>query len=201
MLPDKLLSNYHKKRDFKRTPEPEGSDEAVSEKAIFVIQKHDARRLHYDFRLEVSGVLKSWAVPKGLSTDPKERRLALQTEDHPVEYAGFEGNIPEGEYGAGTVLIWDSGTYMNLRAQKPGTKPVSMEQAIEEGKIEVWLEGKKIRGGFALIKAGKPGDNRWLAIKMKDTMADDKKDIIKELPDSVISGRSLEDISGKNKKV
>jgi DNA ligase D-like protein (predicted 3'-phosphoesterase) len=153
VLMTRSLKEYRKKRDFQRTPEPEGKAGKTSGNRIFVIHKHDATRLHYDFRLEVDGVLVSWAVPKGPSTDPRETRLAIPTEDHPLEYADFEGVIPEGEYGGGTVLIWDRGSYRNLR-EKEGDDSLSMAESIEDGKVEVWLEGEKIQGGFALIRTG-----------------------------------------------
>lgn len=118
MTDEKELKEYKNKRDFEHSDEPKGNDTDGNKKPIFVIQKHDASNLHYDFRLEVEGVLKSWAVPKGPSTDPSTKRLALPTEDHPIDYRDFEGVIPEGEYGAGTVLVWDTGPYRNLRAEK-----------------------------------------------------------------------------------
>jgi len=160
---------------------------------IFVIQKHDARTLHYDFRLEVDGVLKSWAVPKGPSTNPRERRLAVAVEDHPLDYADFEGRIPDGEYGAGAVLVWDRGTYRNLRAEDD--KPVSMSEALAEGRIAVRLEGKKLRGGYALIRTGKSDDARWLLIKMNDEAADATYDPVSSEPESVLTGRTLEEIA------
>ena len=165
----------------------------AADRPLFVIQKHDASTLHYDFRLEVDGVLKSWAVPKGPSTNPRERRLAVPTEDHPMEYADFEGVIPEGEYGGGTVLLWDRGTYRNLRAE--GDKPVSMSEALAEGRVAVWLEGKKLRGGYALIRTGKSDDARWLLIKMKDEEADARRNPVGAEPKSVLTGRTLEEIA------
>ena len=191
-----LLKQYREKRDFGRTAEPAGGKRGPSGQPIFVIQKHDATTLHYDFRLEVGGVLKSWAVPKGPSTDPRQKRLALPTEDHPLEYATFEGVIPEGEYGAGTVLVWDIGTYRSLRAEKEDDG-ASMEQALAEGKVEVWLEGKKLRGGYALIRTDKSDDERWLLVKMADDEADPRRDPISSQPESVLSGRSLEEIAAE----
>jgi DNA ligase D-like protein (predicted 3'-phosphoesterase) len=154
------------------------------------IQKHDASKLHYDFRLEVDGVLKSWAVPKGVSTNPRDKRLAVPTEDHPLEYGDFEGVIPAGEYGAGTVLVWDTGPYRNLRGEKKGDR-ASMKKSLEDGKVEVWLEGKKIKGGYALIRTG---DDRWLLIKKKDEAADARRNPTSTEPESVLSGRTLDEI-------
>ena len=142
---------------------------------MFVVQKHDASTLHYDFRLEINGFLKSWAVPKGPSTDPREKRLALPTEDHPLDYAHFEGVIPEGEYGAGTVIVWDTGTYRNLNRNEDD-ETVSMADAVQQGEIKVWLEGRKIKGGYALIRTGKGKKERWLLVKMKDDHADARRD-------------------------
>jgi DNA ligase D-like protein (predicted 3'-phosphoesterase) len=192
-MPEEPLRTYHEKRDFGRTPEPYGHGKEM-EQPIFVIQKHKATSLHYDFRIEVGGVLKSWAVPKGPSTDPKVKRLAMPTEDHPMEYAHFEGVIPEG-YGAGTVMVWEIGTYRNLWAEKEPDKRLTMEQAYDKGRIEIWLEGKKLKGGYALIKAGHIGDHGWLLIKERDEYAGKPEDPVKTEPDSALTGRSLEEIA------
>lgn len=200
------LALYRSKRDFGRTPEPSGTTRRgkIRRKSatlpFFVIQKHDATRLHYDFRLEVDGVLKSWAVPKGPSMDPSDKRLAVQTEDHPMDYADFEGIIPEDEYGGGTVIVWDAGPYRNIKEQE-GRGP-SMAESWERGRIEVWLEGRKIRGGFALVHS-RMGDNEknWLLIKMKDTAANSGADPVTEEMRSVMSGRTIEEVARKPKKV
>jgi DNA ligase D-like protein (predicted 3'-phosphoesterase) len=194
MAAENSLQEYLEKRDFAKTPEPAGGATQASERPIFVIQQHDASTLHYDFRLEVDGVLKSWAVPKGPSTDPREKRLALPTEDHPLDYADFEGTIPEDEYGAGTVLVWDAGPYRNLRAEKEGDG-ASMEEALDEGKVEVWLDGQKLQGGYALIRTGDGEDARWLLIKMDDQGADARRNPTSTEPQSVLTGRTLEDIA------
>jgi DNA ligase D-like protein (predicted 3'-phosphoesterase) len=190
---DNSLKEYLKKRDFRKTPETSGGLKRSGKKPVFVIQKHDARNLHYDFRVEVNGVLKSWAVPKGPSTDPKEKRLAIPTEDHPLSYADFEGSIPEGEYGAGTVIVWDSGYYRNLREEKTKDE-TSMEKALEEGRVEVWLEGKKLKGGYALIRTGKGDYTRWLLIKMDDEEADARRNPLRTEPKSVLSGKTIEEM-------
>ena len=192
-MKDESLKTYHEKRDFKRTPEPYGKADD-REEPIFVIQKHKATSLHYDFRIEMDGVLKSWAVPKGPSTDPKVKRLALPTEDHPIEYAGFEGVIPEG-YGAGTVIVWDTGTYVNLWAEKETDKRLTMSQAYDKGRIEIRLNGKKLKGGYALIRTGGTNDRRWLLIKERDEYADKPADPVRDEPDSALTGRSLEEIA------
>jgi bifunctional non-homologous end joining protein LigD len=180
------LETYKAKRNFRKTPEPEAGKGRASKQPIFVVQEHHASRLHYDFRLEADGVLKSWAVPKEPTLDPAEKRLAVHVEDHPLEYAKFEGAIPEGEYGAGTVKIWDSGTYENLLASKP--EPQTVAEAVESGHVEVELEGKRLRGKFALVRmggrlAGKGKDN-WLLIKMKDDFARPDGKPAKEKPDA-----------------
>lgn len=193
---DKLIA-YRQKRDLTRSPEPKGEGthdrRGKGKGPRFVIQKHDAQNLHYDFRLEVDGALASWAVPKGPSTDPSVRRLAIHVEDHPIEYADFEGVIPKGTYGAGTVLVWDRGTYRNLMAEKKKV-PLSMEESIAKGHVEVWLEGEKLRGGYTLIHMKGSGENQWLLVKMKDSEADPSGNPIESQPDSVLTGASLEQI-------
>ena len=175
------LKSYREKRNFRVTAEPEPSGERTETRTqIFVVQKHSARSLHYDLRLEVDGVLKSWAVPKGPSTNPKDKRLAIQTEDHPLEYASFEGTIPEGEYGAGTVIVWDTGTFKNM-SKKDGLD-ITLAQALENGHAAIWLEGKKLSGGYALTRTPRG----WLLVKMRDEKADAKRDILKESPGSVL---------------
>jgi DNA ligase D-like protein (predicted 3'-phosphoesterase) len=187
------LDRYRKKRDFRRTPEPSGRRRRSKDAPRFVIQKHDASSLHYDFRLEAGGVLKSWAVPKGPSTNPKDKRLAMRTEDHPLDYAEFEGVIPEGQYGAGPVIVWDAGTYRNL-AEKDGEE-IRVERGVEEGHVAVWLEGNKLKGGYALARIGRGKDRRWLLVKMADQAADARRNHLKTQPESVISGRTIEDLA------
>ena len=165
------LTEYKKKRDFKQTPEPEGKFDRTKQHR-FVIQRHDASRLHYDFRLEMEGVLKSWAVPKGPSKNPKDKRLAMMVEDHPVSYIGFYGSIPEGNYGAGTVDIWDEGNYVPVDAKG---QPVSERQALkalENGNLKFSMSGKHLKGEFALVKL-KDDDKSWLLIKHRDKYATD----------------------------
>jgi DNA ligase D-like protein (predicted 3'-phosphoesterase) len=193
------LREYKEKRDFRWTPEPSGKRKKTSKQPIFVIQKHDASRLHYDFRIEVDGVLKSWAIPKGPSTDPKEKRLAVPTEDHPMEYADFEGTIPEGQYGAGTVIVWDTGSYRNLK-EKDG-KTVPMAKAIEDGHLTIWLEGKKLKGGYALTRFRKGKEESWLFVKMSDEHADAKRDPVSTEPESALSGKTIEDIAKDRKRM
>ena len=191
-MPKKTLQDYQAKRDFRRTPEPPGTGERPAGAPIFVVQKHDASRLHYDFRLEVDGVLKSWAIPKGPSTDPKEKRLAVPTEDHPLEYADFGGVIPEGAYGAGTVMVWDTGPFRNITEKKGVSIPLA--EAVAHGHVKVWLEGKKLRGGYALTRFKTGKDEAWLLVKMDDDLADPATDVLKTRPESVLSGRKLEEI-------
>lgn len=159
---------------------------------IFVIQKHAASHLHYDFRLEVDGVLKSWAVPKGPSTNPAQKHLAIMVEDHPLSYARFEGVIPEGKYGAGTVMVWDTGTYRNIKTKDE--KLVPMDQCLKNGRIEIWLEGKKLRGGYALIRTKLHEKDNWLLLKMNDEHADRTHDILKD-DRSALSGKSMDEIT------
>jgi bifunctional non-homologous end joining protein LigD len=167
------LEEYNKKRDFTRTREPSGAKKAKPHKQpIFVVQEHHASTLHYDFRLEADGALKSWSVPKGPSMDPKVKRLAVQVEDHPIGYATFEGTIPQGQYGGGTVKIWDHGTYESLMDRK--AEPQSAGEAIESGHIEFVMHGERLKGRFALIRM-KPrgkGKPQWLLMKLKDEFAE-----------------------------
>ncbi|MDZ7743442.1 MAG: DNA polymerase ligase N-terminal domain-containing protein [Bacteroidota bacterium] len=194
------LNEYKEKRDFKKTTEPKGGKKKSSDKPRFVIQKHDASNLHYDFRLEIDGVLKSWAIPKGPSTDPSDKRLAAQTEDHPMEYADFEGTIPEDEYGGGTVIVWDGGTYRNLRKEKEDDG-LSMQESFDDGKIEVWLEGKKLKGGYVLVHTKLGGsDKNWLFKKMKDDEADARKKPVKSEPKSILSDKTIEEMEEEMKK-
>ena len=184
------LKDYRDKRDFNQTPEPVGEKLPSAKKSVFVIQKHDARNLHYDLRLEHGGVLKSWAVPKGPSMDPMVKRLAVPTEDHPMGYLDFEGVIPKGNYGAGTVIVWDIGLYRNLKGDD-----VDLGRNLDEGHATIWLEGAKLRGGFALIRTKRGGKRpQWLFFKMKDEQALRGSEILTERPNSVKTGRSLKEV-------
>ena len=187
------LAGYEKKRDFAKTPEPPGAAGGETpEGPLFVIQKHKARTLHYDFRLEVDGVLKSWAVPKGPSLNPRDKRLAVMVEDHPLEYATFEGAIPADEYGAGPVIVWDTGLYRHLPEED---KAASMADALAGGFAVVHLEGRKVRGAYKLIHAKMGGDERnWLLIKKTDDHADPDRNPVKDQPQSALSGRTIEDL-------
>ncbi len=189
---DGSISAYNAKRDFTKTAEPSGKTKRGGKKPLFVIQKHDASHLHYDFRLELDGVLKSWAVPKGPPTDLQTKRLAMMVEDHPLDYARFEGTIPPGNYGAGTVMVWDIGTWENL-----GPEP---HEGLEKGKLHFQLEGKKLKGEWALVKmhgSRATKGNEWLLLKHGTAMKpiSDKQD-----DTSAISGRSMEEISGPHSR-
>jgi DNA ligase D-like protein (predicted 3'-phosphoesterase) len=188
------LAEYRKRRNFSSTPEPSGGDKSRSRKGPpeprFVIQEHAASSLHYDFRLELDGVLKSWAVPKGPSTDPSVKRLAVMTEDHPLDYIDFEGVIPTG-YGAGRVIVWDTGTYRNLHSE-----PVA--KGLEQGHISVWLEGKKLRGGYAMTRLQHARDghqDEWLLVKRNDEGADRQRDPVAQEPESVLSGATVDNVT------
>ena len=189
------LHEYRKKRDFARTPEPTGGDPSGAE-PTFVVQKHAATRLHYDVRFEVDGVMPSWAVPKGPSYDPKVKRLAVHVEDHPLDYQTFEGTIPAGEYGGGSVIVWDRGTYRNL-TESHG-RPVPMREAIEAGHVSLWLDGEKLRGGWSLTRTGGRGTKEnWIMVKRRDEAADPDLDITTSAPESVRSGRTVEEVGGE----
>jgi DNA ligase D-like protein (predicted 3'-phosphoesterase) len=187
------LKEYQRKRDFNRTPEPRGGVPRKSRGNSYFIQRHAARRIHYDLRLELDGVLVSWAIPKGPSLDPKERRLAVHVEDHPIEYGDFEGNIPRGEYGGGTVLLWDRGTW------EPEGDP---HEGIRRGDLQFKLHGEKLHGSWVLVRMGKraAGEDEkenWMLIKHSDesAMPMDKLDILRERPESVSTGLSMEQIT------
>lgn len=170
------LKDYHKKRKFDETSEPKGKTKKSKNKLIFVIQRHAATRLHYDFRLEMEGVLKSWAVPKGPSLDPKDKRLAMMVEDHPYDYKDFEGNIPEGNYGAGQVEVWDSGTYEPIEETTNSSDEKELLKELREGSLKFILHGKKLKGEFALVKMKNSEENAWLLIKHKDEYAESPYD-------------------------
>jgi bifunctional non-homologous end joining protein LigD len=204
-VPSDRLEQYRAKRTFDSTPEPSGGEPSGPEPSggdeetpharagepRFVVQKHAARRLHYDFRLEAEGVLVSWAVPKGPSYDPKEKRLAVHVEDHPLDYEDFEGVIPAAQYGSGTVVVWDRGSYRNI-TEKRG-KPVDLMTAVDNGHVSIWLEGTKLKGGWSLTRTG-DGDN-WLLIKRSDEYADPSNKITESAPESVKSGLTIEDLA------
>ena len=184
------LIEYEKKRSFADTPEPKGG-KGTGKSLRFVIQKHDASHLHYDFRLEMDGVLKSWAVPKGPSTDPEIKRLAMMVEDHPYDYRNFEGIIPKGQYGGGTVIVWDEGTYVPFEPEVEGLKAQEKQllHQLHSGKLKFILSGKKLKGAFALIKAYGKGENSWLLMKLEDKYAKTTDILLKDK--SVISRKSI----------
>jgi bifunctional non-homologous end joining protein LigD len=188
------LKKYREKRNFKISPEPQGSPKKEKAKSdlIFVVQKHRASQLHYDFRLEYEGALLSWAVPKGPSLDPSVKRLAMQVEDHPIDYAQFEGVIPKGEYGGGTMMVWDIGTWTPEQSD--------VEVALKKGDLKFTLQGKKLRGSWVLVRTrGFGGSSKptWLLIKHRDKYASDA-DITQTKPKSALSGRLLTDIAKDN---
>jgi DNA ligase D-like protein (predicted 3'-phosphoesterase) len=187
------LERYRRKRDPDTTPEPGVRAQPKKKRRRrgeprFVIQKHDATTLHYDFRLEVDGTLRSWAVPKGPSTDPRERRLAVEVEDHPLEYADFEGVIGAG-YGSGAVIVWDAGTYRNLDEDR------SMADALDAGHARIWLEGEKLRGGWTLHRTNAGAKPQWLLMKRRDEGADARRNPQSTQPESVKTGRTVEEVA------
>jgi DNA ligase D-like protein (predicted 3'-phosphoesterase) len=189
------LSEYRRRRQSGHSPEPLGRRGRRARRGnrrgpSFVIQHHAARSDHYDFRLEIDGVLVSWAVPKGPSTNPKDKRMARRTEDHPLQYATFEGVIPKGEYGAGPVIVWDGGTYTNEADR-------AMSEGLENGHLSFSLRGEKLQGGYALtrIRQDDEGDKEtWLLVKHRDEDADARRKPVRSQPESVLSGRKLDDL-------
>ncbi|RDH75521.1 DNA ligase [Mycolicibacterium moriokaense] len=183
------LDTYRDKRPAGRSPEPRGRSAKRRRSAPhFVVQHHAASTEHYDFRLEIDGVLASWAVPKGPSVNPKDKRMARRTEDHPMEYEDFEGVIPEGEYGAGRVIVWDRGTYTNEAEH-------TMAEALETGHLSFRLNGDKLRGGFALTRIRTGKDETWLLVKKSDEDADGRRKPTSSQPESVLSGRTVDEMS------
>lgn len=189
------MKSYNEKRDFSKTKEPQDAPlKKGNEQPVFVIQKHDATNLHYDFRLEIDNTLKSWSVPKGPSTDPSVKRMAIPTEDHPLAYADFEGVIPQGEYGGGTVMIWDKGTIESNKKDDKGNI-ISLSESFKKGSIEVILHGKKLKGGFNLVemKGGRMQGN-WLLMKQDDAEADARRNPVSTQSKSSVSGRTMKQI-------
>jgi len=187
------LVKYLKKRNFNSTSEPLGGKTSIR-RLKFVVQKHAASHLHYDFRLEMEGVLKSWAVPKGPSMDPKIKRLAMMVEDHPFDYRKFEGTIPAGNYGAGTVIVWDEGTYESSEVEgKKDEHDTNLRHQLHKGKIKFKLYGQKLKGEFALVKSHGRGENAWLLMKLKDEFA--TTDDITTQDKSVLSGETVDSIA------
>jgi DNA ligase D-like protein (predicted 3'-phosphoesterase) len=189
------LSRYRGTRSALGTSAPGVRDAATTKRSRrrsrprFVIQEHHASSRHFDFRLEVDGTLRSWAVPKGPSTDPREKRLAVEVEDHPLEYADFEGTIGAGNYGAGVVIVWDRGTYRNLDEEH------SMAETLDSGHVKVWLDGEKLRGGWTLQRTRGGGKPQWLLIKRRDDQADARRNPQSTQPESVVSGRTAAQVA------
>ena len=195
------LDEYRKKRDFSKTAEPAGGGAARTGTLQFVVQKHAARNVHFDLRLELDGVMKSWAVPKGPSLDPSVKRLAMQVEDHPIEYNTFEGTIPAGEYGGGTVMLWDRGTYIADPAMANGASDeVAVQHGYDNGDLKVVLNGQRLRGSWVLVRTrfgpgGSSSKPSWLLIKHRDAFAKPGADIVADVATSVESGRTMEQIA------
>jgi bifunctional non-homologous end joining protein LigD len=195
----KPLAEYKRKRDFNKTAEPEGKAGPRSNRGLrFVIQKHAASHLHFDFRLELGGVMKSWAVPKGPSYDPSIRRLAMEVEDHPIEYNTFEGTIPKGQYGGGTVMLWDRGTY----EPESGGGEGALREGYEKGDLKFAMHGKRMLGGWVLVRIRREGErNQWLLIKHRDEFASTKLDVTAKAVTSVTTGRTMDEIAGGRSRV
>jgi bifunctional non-homologous end joining protein LigD len=197
------LGEYRSKRDFSKTAEPAGGTAARTGTLRFVVQKHAARQVHFDLRLELDGVMKSWAVPKGPSLDPSVKRLAMQVEDHPIEYNTFEGTIPEGEYGGGTVMLWDRGTYVPDPAMANGeSDEAAVQHGYDRGDLKVVLHGERMRGSWVLVRtrfgAGRSSAKpSWLLIKHRDNFAKPGSDIVADAVTSVESGRTMDEITAQ----
>ncbi|HMA27921.1 MAG: DNA polymerase ligase N-terminal domain-containing protein [Solirubrobacterales bacterium] len=192
------LAEYERRRDFSKTGEPSGrpkrKGKARRRHPRFSIQKHSATSLHYDLRLEVDGVLASWAVPKGPSLDPRDKRLAMRTEDHPLDYLEWEGVIPKGEYGAGPVIVWDRGVFQNISETRRGDQ-LELADAIDQGDVKIFMLGEKIKGAYALVRTSRPGEReQWLLIKKSDEGADARRRPTSSQPESVLSGRTIEQV-------
>jgi DNA ligase D-like protein (predicted 3'-phosphoesterase) len=194
------ISDYERKRDFGKTSEPRaGKRKAEAKHPRFVIQKHAATSLHYDLRLEIGGGLASWAVPKGPSLDPKVKRLAMRTEEHPLEYLDFEGVIPKGSYGGGEMIVWDRGVFQNISgtamAGKSSKEKLTLEESLEKGDLKFFLLGDKVRGPFGLFRTSDPGEReQWLLVKKKGEGADARRNPVSTQPESVLTGKTIEDL-------
>jgi bifunctional non-homologous end joining protein LigD len=197
------LAEYRRKRDFGRTAEPSGDAEVqpARDALRFVIQKHAASHLHYDLRLELDGVMKSWAVPKGPSLDPAVRRLAMQVEDHPVSYNSFEGTIPRGEYGGGTVMLWDRGTYTPDEPKQGEAPEAAVRRGLRAGKLSFTFHGERLNGSFALVRTDRGPKPKWLLLKHRDAAADPGSDITADILTSVESGRTMDEIAAQGDRV
>ncbi|WLW58764.1 DNA polymerase ligase N-terminal domain-containing protein [Streptomyces sp. YU58] len=199
MRDSERLRDYHAKRDFARTREPEGRAGDAGTEPRFVVQIHDASTMHFDFRLQVGDVLKSWSIPKGPSDIPKDKRLAVPTEDHPLEYEEFEGVIPEGEYGGGTVIVWDHGTYEPLSHDRQG-RPVDFAESIEHGHATFRLHGSKLHGTYALTRFRDDEDESWLLVKKAEGRAGGHGAPDPRRARSVRSGRTLSQVAADDRR-
>ena len=195
------LGEYHRKRDFTKTAEPAGgaTNRRPTRALRFVVQKHAASHLHFDFRLELDGVMKSWAVPKGPSYDPSVRRLAMEVEDHPIEYNTFEGTIPKGQYGGGTVMVWDRGTY----EPEGGGGAQALRDGYARGDLKIVLRGARLVGGWVLVRMRRDESDRaqWLLIKHRDDTADAARDVVVDELTSVATGRTMDEIGQRARRV
>jgi DNA ligase D-like protein (predicted 3'-phosphoesterase) len=195
------LDEYRRRRDFGKTAEPSGSKKKHGSRSgpkrrhpRFAFQKHSATSLHYDLRLEVNGVLASWAIPKGPSLDPRDKRLAMRTEDHPMDYLSWEGVIPKGEYGAGPMIVWDRGVYQNISKTRGG-REMEIDEALEKGDLKLFFLGEKIKGPYALVRTGPASDReKWLLIKKRGEGADARRRPTSTQPGSVLTGRTIEQL-------